>query len=1157
MTIVASEKIHNYFNTLKNKTLELHNLANNAKTTGIDPQLKSDIPIAASVAERVEAIMGSISPNLIGSGVAKRISELEQKYGSGDWRVALILANEITEEKFCKFEEQIDAINIGVRTGFAYITQGTVSAPLEGLINIKFKKRKDGKKYLAMYYAGPIRGGGATASAVTTVIADYVRIKQNISKYDPTLEEIKRYYTEVNDYYDRVERKQYKPTEKEIEFIISNLTVELNGDPTSELTVSNFKNLERVETDRIRGGMALMLTDCIPLKGEKVWKKLKEWGAEFNLEDWIWLKEFSKIKSNIHSHKEDNLEDNSKLKPNYAYIREIVAGRPVFTHPLRQGGFRLRYGRTRLTGHGSWAISPITMQVLNEYLAVGTQLRVERPGKSTSLTSCDSIDGPILKLKDGSVVTPETEEEAKNYSKSIKEILYLGDILISPGEFVENGHMLVPAGYCPEWWILEFKEKIDSENEVIKKYNLPENFFKTFLPQTLPTSKLIEISKNEKISLHPDLIFYWKEISINEVLNLRNWLSTATKQENQFELIFSEHKRILEIIGCNHTVSDNKIILSTKTFQKLDLNLNLNEKNIPNDENILNFLSELSSFKINDKGGTAIGARMGRPEKAKMREMKGSPNFLFPVGSEGGRLRNFRDVIKKGHVTAEFPIIVCNDCTKQSIFKKCEHCGSRNTKQQVFCNLSKRKMDEPPEHGKYKTYEYRKYQISELFNKVKSKWKGEIPDLVKGVRSTMNKFRYVEHPFKGLLRAKYGLRVNKDGTIRYDGTELGITHFTPIEIGLNIEKAKKLGYTKDKDGKELTNEHQIIEIFPQDIIIPDSKLLGPESATNVLMNTAHFVDEELTTLYDKPAFYNIATKSDLIGQLVIGLAPHTSAGIVGRIIGFSKISALFAHPYWHAAQRRDLDGEETSIMLALEAFLNFSRDYLPDRRGARSMDAPLVISTILNSKEVDDEVYDLNINWKFPLELYVAAQEFKNPWDIKLKSIKDTIDSEEQYEGHGWTHPISNMNKGVLVSSYKFLPTMSEKLNGQMDLAKKIRAVDIEKVAELVINGHFIRDTKGNLRKFTMQRFRCVKCNTKYRRMPLSGICKSCKSNRIIYTISEGSIKKYLGKSLDLIEVDGVSEYVRATIKLLEKRIDSVFGRDPTKQIKLEGFING
>jgi len=108
-----------------------------------------------------------------------------------------------------------------------------------------------------------------------------------------------------------------------------------------------------------------------------------------------------------------------------------------------------------------------------------------------------------------------------------------------------------------------------------------------------------------------------------------------------------------------------------------------------------------------------------------------------------------------------------------------------------------------------------------------------------------------------------------------------------------------------------------------------------------------------------------------------------------------------------------------------------------------------------------------------------------------------------------------------------------------------------------VINGHFIRDTKGNLRKFTMQRFRCVKCNEKYRRMPLSGTCKNCKSNRIIFTISEGSIKKYLGKSLELIEVEGVSKYVKDTIKLLEKRIDSVFGRAPTKQIKLAGFMNG
>ena len=239
--------------------------------------------------------------------------------------------------------------------------------------------------------------------------------------------------------------------------------------------------------------------------------------------------------------------------------------------------------------------------------------------------------------------------------------------------------------------------------------------------------------------------------------------------------------------------------------------------------------------------------------------------------------------------------------------------------------------------------------------------------MIKGVKNTKNKYRYAEHPLKGILRSKFSLRVNKDGTVRYDGTELGITHFKPKEIGLTVSKVKKLGYSFDWKGNEITSDEQLIEIFPQDIIIPDSDILGSEAASKVLQRVANFVDEELTRLYNKPAYYNVATKDDLIGQMVIGLAPHTSAGIAGRIIGFSKISALLAHPYWHAAQRRDLDGEETSIMLMLDAFLNFSRDFLPDQRGSRSMDAPLVITTILNSKEVDDEVYDLNITNNYPL----------------------------------------------------------------------------------------------------------------------------------------------------------------------------------------------
>ena len=47
--------------------------------------------------------------------------------------------------------------------------------------------------------------------------------------------------------------------------------------------------------------------------------------------------------------------------------------------------------------------------------------------------------------------------------------------------------------------------------------------------------------------------------------------------------------------------------------------------------------SIFSKYEIKDKAGTFIGPRMGRPEKAKLRRLKGSPNMLFPVAEQGGR----------------------------------------------------------------------------------------------------------------------------------------------------------------------------------------------------------------------------------------------------------------------------------------------------------------------------------------------------------------------------------------------------------------------------------------------------------------------------------------------------------------------------------------
>src|SRR5207245_883817 len=112
-----------------------------------------------------------------------------------------------------------------------------------------------------------------------------------------------------------------------------------------------------------------------------------------------------------------------------------------------------------------------------------------------------------------------------------------------------------------------------------------------------------------------------------------------------------------------------------------------------------------------------------------------------------------------------------------------------------------------------------------------------------------------------------------------------------------------------------------------------------------------FKDDLLQSYYGIEKFYSVSGPGDLIGQLIVGLSPHTSVGMVGRIIGFTRASVCYAHPLWHAAKRRDCDGDEDSVSLLLDILLNFSREYLPDRIGGL-MDAPLLLSPLLNPNEV-------------------------------------------------------------------------------------------------------------------------------------------------------------------------------------------------------------
>ena len=1137
----------NYTSDIIKKIELAYSVANAARSKGYDPEEEVNIPLAKNMAERVEGLVSVAVPQILNSELPARIKELEAIYGKLDWRVAFQISLETTQERFCKFKTQKEAIETGIRVGLAYLTLGVVASPLEGFVELKFRKRRDGKEYLALMYSGPIRSAGGTAGALSVIIADYIRKSMGYDVYDPNEKEIRRVVTELYDYHERITNLQYLPSEKEIRFLVSNIPVQIDGDASEDIEVSNYKDIERIGTNKIRSGPCLVLGECIAQKAAKIWPQLKKLSQEFGLEHWSFLQEFVQLQKGVKA-KEKSAKKG--ITPVYTYIQDLVAGRPVLTHPLGVGGFRLRYGRCRTSGYSASAIHPATMIILNNYIAIGTQLKIERPGKATAITVCDSIEGPIVKLNDNSVVRINSEQKAREVSKSIKEILFLGDLLISYGDFFNRAHTLAPAGYCEEWWSLEAEKAMINlfgsldYDKLSQLTNIGAEYFKKLTSDYFfekPDAKTaITLSKVLKIPLHPYYTHHWKTISKEEFLALLKWFVSAKIEfdgDNLNKIILQKNelgKRTLELLGVPHLFINNEFtIIEKDDAEILHELLKFDEENFyeryanSEIEDVLDIINSNSAIKIDDKSGTFIGARMVRPEKAKIRKLDGDPHTIFPVGREGGKMRSFQNAMAIGYVEAEFPSYFCDNCKRETVFGVCEQCDKKTKKA-----------------NSYKTQRIDiNYYFKNILKKINTQ---QYPDLIKGVRGTSNRNHIPEHFAKGILRAKYNVYVNRDGTTRYDMTQLPITHFKPKEIGTGVEELKTLGYDKDIHGFELISPEQILELKPQDIILPKCEDAPELGADKVLHNLSLFIDELLTSLYSLKKFYNINSEKDLIGHLVVALAPHTSAGIIGRIIGFSKTQGFFAHPLFHAATRRDCDGDEASVTLLMDTLLNFSRQFLPGSRGS-TQDAPLVLTSILNPSEVDDMVFDLDIVQRYPIEFYEATRNYEMPWNIKIERFADILNSKNQYLRIGYTHPVTNINMGVKCSSYKTLPSMEDKLKGQMELADKIRAVDAADVARLVIEKHLLRDIKGNLRKFSMQQFRCSKCPEKYRRPPLTGKCLACGS-RLIFTVSEGTITKYLEPAISLSEKYNLPPYLKQVLELTKDRVEGVFGKEMDKQ---------
>ena len=1095
-----------YFDRLEADTHHLYEIANEARSKGLDVELETEVPLAKDLAERVEGLVGP-------EGVAKRIKTLEQDITREE--VAFEIAAEIASGKFELTGEKAEwdteqRCDQGLRTALAILTEGVVAAPLEGISDVKIKDNFDGTKYIGVYFAGPIRSAGGTAAALAVLLGDKIRRAIGIDAFKPIDDEIERYVEEVELYESEVTNLQYSPTPEEVRFAANHIPVEVSGEQTDKVEVSH-RDLERVETNNIRGGALLAMVEGVIQKSKKIKKISNKLGL-----DWDWLEEYSKPK------KDDSKEESdSDIVHEPKYIQDIIGGRPVLGYPSEKGGFRLRYGRSRNTGLATMGVHPATMALL-DFLAVGTQLKIEYPGKGNCVVPVDSIEGPTVKLKNGDVLILDSVKKAREVKKDVVEILFLGDMLVAFGEFLRNNQPLYPSGWCEEWWIqlLMRSEDFDADNTNLDLHKLEYEY--------LTAIEAFTLSKKYDIPLHPKYTYCYNDVTIDDLNSLIDLIERGKSTFNQDEgmqLDLSYEKRVLEIIGVPHIIRDNKIIIDKDHAYSLLVTLS---GKLPEKETTIEAVNEVSPVEIKNKAPAYIGTRVGRPEKSKERLMRPAPHGLIPIGNNGGARRLVATAAKKGSIKIEISRRKCTnpECGISSFGALCPKCGS------------------PTEMGKPSQ---KTIPLAAMLKKASDNVKVRRVDEVKGVVGMISESKLPEPIEKGILRAKHEVFTFKDGTIRHDSTDLPLTHFIPSEIGVTVEKLLKMGYEEDCYGNPIENEDQIIELRVQDIVISDN-------CGEYLLRTAQYIDDELERFYHMEPFYNVKEKSDLIGHLVAGLAPHTSAGVLGRIVGFTKALGCYAHPYFHSAKRRNCDSDEDAVMLLLDALMNFSKSYLPNTRGG-SMDAPLVLSSRIDPEEIDDESHNLDIFERFPVEFYEETYTPHKPAEVLeyIDNVEMHLGTPQQYKGLMFSHHTSSIHAGPTVCLYKRLPSMREKVEAQIALAELIRAVDQRGVVEKVLSSHFLPDIMGNSRAFSKQKVRCPKCGAKYRRMPLTGKCRC--GGSLILSVSKGSVTKYLEISQELVNRYPVSHYLKQRLEIQEFGINSLFESDKSKQSSLDIFF--
>jgi DNA polymerase II large subunit len=937
-----------YFESLETDLDAAFDVAETAKGRGEDPKPEVEIPVAKDMADRVENILGI-------DGVAERVRDLEGEMSREE--AALELVEDFVEGTVGDYETKAGKVEGAVRTAVALLTEGVVAAPIEGIDRVEVNANDDGSEYVAVYYAGPIRSAGGTAQALSVLVADYARALLDIDEFKPRDDEIERYAEEVG-LYDSETGLQYSPKDKETKFITEHCPVMLDGEATGNEEVDGFRDLERIDTNSPRGGMCLVLAEGIALKAPKIQRYTR------NLEavEWPWLQDLidgtigesetddESVSENasgdatndaVQDAATDSPDGPPRADSSDKFLQDLIAGRPVFGHPSKEGGFRLRYGRARNHGNATAGVHPATMHIVDDFLATGTQIKTERPGKAAGVVPVDSIEGPTVKLANGDVRRIDDPEEALEVRNGVEKILDVGEYLVNYGEFVENNHELAPASYAPEWWV----QDLDAAGADVQA--LEDSPYVDL--EDPDADQALEWATDYDAPLHPAYTYLWHDVDVEQFEALADAVAdadlepaddgdhtegVATADDADAVLVLPNTDAVretLENLLVEHTQDEETIRVPdwvplarslglSETLDREWDDLSDEAREWPNAHRAVN---QVAPFEVRERAPTRIGNRMGRPEKSESRDLSPAVHTLFPIGEAGGSQRDVGEAARHapdmsdtpGELDVRLGERACPDCDEHTFEARCPDCGTWTDPYYECrdCGVEA----EPDESGRVQCPRCER-DVDNVVTQtvdVQSQYRDAMQavgerenafDLVKGVEGLMSSEKIPEPMEKGVLRAKHGVTSFKDGTVRYDMTDLPVTSVRPSELDVTVEDFRDLGYDEDVNGDPLEHDDQLVELRVQDVVLSDG-------AAEHMLKTADFVDDLLTEYYGIDPFYDVDEREDLVGELVFGMAPHTSAAVVGRIVGFTSAAVGYAHPYFHAAKRRNCFHPETKV----------------------------------------------------------------------------------------------------------------------------------------------------------------------------------------------------------------------------------------------------